>query len=307
MKIIPPPIGTTLVAPYLITDAMLVSSTAAEPGMGETVWVSGATYADKVERIRTQTHRRYQRNGAGTGTTPPESDPINWIDVGPTNKWAMFDLYKNTATVVTSPLTVVLAPGKRINSFGIVGLKANGVRVQLAVGSTIYYDRTLNTLLRNTMTWTDYLFAAFKYQSNAVLFDLPPVAGATLIITITGGAVECGGVIFEMAVDAGRVLSDAVNDGLNFSKVDRDKFGGADFLAKRSIQTADLRLLINKYQVPSLLALRRDLNAVPALYSGLDDKTEDDYFEAVLFVGFYKRFSISLSHPPIVSMALEEI
>lgn len=300
MKVIPP---------LTVTDAMLVSSTAAEPGTGETVWVSGTTYALKDVRIRTQTHRKYERNIAGAGTIPPELDTVNWIDVGPTNRQAMFDLYRNTATVLASPLTVVITPGKRINSFGIVGLKANSVRVQLDVGATSYYDRTLNTLLRNTMTWTDYLFGAFKYQRSAVLFDLPGVAGATLTITISGGTVECGGIIFEQFIDAGRVLSGASNDGLNFSKIERDGFGNAVLVPRRTVPKVDVKLLVKKYQVDSMLALRKDLNAVPALWSGLDDKATDDYFEALLIIGIYKSFLISLDHPEnaSVSLTIEEI
>lgn len=298
-----------VIPPLTVTDSMLVSSTAAEPGPGETAWVSGTTYALGDVRIRTQTHRKYERVVAGAGTTPPESDLVNWIDVGPTNRWAMFDLYRNTATAVASPLTVVLTPGKRINSFGIVGIKANSVRVQLKVGATSYYDRTLNTLLRNTMNWTDYLFGSFKFQPSAVLFDLPPVAGATLTITISGGAVECGGIIFEMAVDTGRVLSGASNDGLNFSKIERDAFGNAVLVPRRTVPKVDLRLLIKKYQVDALIALRKDLNAVPALWSGLDDRVSDDYFESLLILGIYKQFSISLDHPEnaFVNLTLEEI
>ena len=55
-------------------------------------------------------------------------------------------------------------------------------------------------------------------------------------------------------------------------------------------------------------SVRRLTNAVPALWSGLDDQ-ESGYFSALLIVGVYKRFTISMDQPEdaLISLELEEV
>ena len=64
-----------------------------------------------------------------------------------------------------------------------------------------------------------------------------------------------------------------------------------------------------KSRVNKIIEVRESLNAVPALWSGLDDKDTHGYFDAVLIFGIYKEFSISLDYPDYakVTLQLEEI
>lgn len=299
-----------VIPPTTVTDAMLVSSTAPEPGAGEIAWVSGTTYAIGDERILVSTHKVYTRRTAGAGTIPPNLDPTNWLETRPTNKWSMFQTDRNQQTVIASPLTVVINLPKRINSVGIVGLEGNAVTVELKVGATVYFTRTVNTLLRNTLTWTDYLFGAFRYQESLVMFDLPPVTGATLTITITGGTCKCAGVFFNMNVYMGRILKGAKVDSDNFSKFERDPYGTlSTLIPKRTVPKHAYTLLVQNDRVETLRALKKTMNAVSGLYSGLDDKSEDPRYESLLCVGVYRGFSFNFEHTnhTLVDLQLEEM
>ena len=97
-----------LIRPTTLTDAMLTSSTA--PENDHPVWASGTAYALGAKVILTATHRRYEALVASTGVNPA-SDPTKWLDLGPTNRWAMFDDRVGTATTKAGSLQVVLAPG----------------------------------------------------------------------------------------------------------------------------------------------------------------------------------------------------
>tara|TARA_R110000772_G_C13310282_1_gene440291 strand:+ start:26701 stop:27903 length:1203 start_codon:yes stop_codon:yes gene_type:complete len=78
----------------------------------------------------------------------PEIATAFWLDVGPTMRYAMFDLSRNTQTVGTSPMTVVVTPAQRINTVGLVGMAANEASLKVtsvANGGIIYplaYDAT---------------------------------------------------------------------------------------------------------------------------------------------------------------------
>jgi hypothetical protein len=301
------------VIPHItITDAMLTSSTAAEPGAGETLWNVGTAYSVAQTCYLATTHRRYECLIAHTGASPDVNltgTTPKWLELGPTNKWSMFDTLRNTATTVTSPLTVVIALDQRIDSLALIGLVGTSATITMTVGATTVYSYTTSLTLRNTLTWSGYYFGTFGQQKALVRFDLPPYASAVLTITITGTTVACGGVVLGTAVDIGKTQYNPVSGALNFSRIDRDVFGNAVLLQRRSVPRTDQTLLADKAKVNKIIEVRESLNAVPALWSGLDDKDTHGYFDAVLIFGIYKEFSISLDYPDYakVTLQLEEI
>lgn len=304
MKVIPP---------LTITGAMLTSSTAAEPSSGETAWASGGTYALGDQRIRTATHRTYECVLAHTGvTTAPESDTTHWLDVGPTNRWAMFDLERSSQTSVTSSnLVVVLAPGKRINSLGLVGLQAGQVTVQMHEGATQVYTKTQSLLTRNTTTWTQYFFGEFRPRRAFVTFDLPLSSTATLTVTLTpnDGAAKCGGLVIGMVEDLGTIIDKPVSDVNNFSRVTRDEFGTATLNKRRNVPLLQHRVHSPAARLDRLRELRDTLDATPALWSGADDRQTSNFFDTLLLAGIAKKWSIGMDSPlSVVSdLQLEEI
>lgn len=279
-------------------------------GPYERVWVSGTAYLSKDEVIRTGIHRKFTRISAGSGTIVPELDPQNWKDIGATRKWAMYDLKSSQQSVAPSPLTNVLQLPSRIDSIGLTGLYGSSVRLLLTVGATVYYDKTISLLLRNTRTWSDYFFGAFRYRPALVAFDIPPVSGATLTITITGSTVKCGRVFLGRAVDMGLATEDAENDVLNFSEIERDFDGSIATLVPRpTVPKANLTLRATADMVNKLRDLRVDTNAKVALWSALDDQIGSNWFDAFLIPGIWRVFTINAKRHPSanVSLQLEEI
>jgi hypothetical protein len=257
------------------------------------------------------------QSGVHTATANPNKghDPVTddgswWNDVGPSSKWAMFDLLRNTGTTGSSPLTASITPGQRIDSIGVVGMVADTVTVDVAVGGATVYTASADLLNRPIGGWYDYFFGAFRYRQEFARFDLPPYTNAVITITLTrtNGPVTCGGVVLGSSVYLGRTLHQAESDALNFSKIDRDDFGTATLVPRRSVPKTVQSLRCKKSEVDRVLQLRDDLNAAPALWSGLDDQ-DSGYFSALLIVGVYKRFSISMDQPEdaLISLELEEV
>ena len=69
------------------TDAILTYSNILEDEYP--LWVSGTTY--NVDDKVIYNHRIYNRIIGGDGTTTPILDLTNWLDLGATNKYRMFD------------------------------------------------------------------------------------------------------------------------------------------------------------------------------------------------------------------------
>jgi hypothetical protein len=302
MKVIPP---------LTITTALLTSSTAAEPGPGETAWNAATNYTVGQRAIRTTTHRVYQAIVAGVDAGVPESTPARWLDVGPTNRYAMFDLERNSATVDASTITVVIAPGKRVNAIALLGLVADHVDITMTVGGIPVYTYSEDLSTRTTTSWTEYFYGEFGTRPAVVRFDLPLYSTAVLTVTlsISTGNVMCGALCLGTAVDLGRIQINPRSDALNFSRIERDGFGNATLVPRRTVPKTTQTLLVDKGRVNKLIDVRTALNAVPAVWSGLDDATGDGYFDSLLILGIYKQFSIDLSLEThaIATLELEEI
>ncbi len=256
-------------------------------------------------------HRNYESLiGSNTGNPPPIDDGTKWLDLGPTNRWKMFDLLRSTGTEVASPLTVVVTPGERVDSIALVGMIADEVTIEVSSGGDIVYSYTENLNTRATVSWYTYFFGAFSYKAALALFDLPPYVDASITVTLTRatGNVVCGGLLMGRSVYIGKTLHNAESDALNYSTVDRDTFGDATLVPRRSVPKTVQRVVCDRTNVNRVTRIRTDLNAVPAIWSGLDDASHG-YFEPLLILGVYRQFTIAMDQPDqaTVTLELEEV
>lgn len=204
-----------ILVPITITDAMIgAGTTIAEPASGETAWVSAGTYVLGDRRIRATTHRVYECVQAHTGRTAlPEVDTAFWLDAGPTQRYAPFDTYTNTAATATTSITYVLSPGyfNAISLYGLTGTQIV-VSVKDAPGGTeIYrYPATGAASLTEPPTgWYDYMFGKRRPIQKLVLSNLPIRPTAELTITVTAAAGATVGIGMINVGDLTPLLGDA--------------------------------------------------------------------------------------------------
>lgn len=301
-----------VVPPITITDAILTSSTVAEPsGADPSAWSNATAYVIGNLVYLASTHRVYECIQGNTNHDP-STDTANtyWIDAGPTNRWKMFDLLRSTGSIGSSPMTVVLTPGVRVDSIGAFGLVADSITVTVTSDGDEVYSASLDLRTRETVTWYDYFFDDFDIRSEFARFDLPPYTDAVVTVTLTRatGNITCGGIVLGRFVDLGRTIHGAQNDADNFSKIARDDNGVATLQQKRTVPKNNATTILRKEAVNKALKAREDLNAVPAMWSGLDDATSG-YFAPLLILGVYKQFTITMDQPDTatLTLSLEEI
>lgn len=294
----------------------LISSTVPEPDTGEATYSAGTPYALGATVISTTTHRVYESLQAANAGNPLPVPPLTetdwWLEVGVTNRWASLDAARNTRSSGTSPMVVVIEPGARINSVAVMGMEADTLRIEMINGGAVVYDKSFDLKLRRVRDGYEYCFKPFGLQQSVLQFDLPPFFSAQVRVTLTRstGTVKLGSLFVGNYIYLGEMENGADNDGLNFSVVDRDVFGNATLVPRRSIPVTTQTCLIDKQHVNDILDARVRLNAVPAVWSGLDDRGSSDWFEAFLIAGIYKQFTIdtrySATHA-LVTLKLEEI
>lgn len=177
-----------ILVPLTVTSTMFgAGTTIAEPAAGETAWNAATNYTVGTEVIRTTTHRKYRNTIAGVDATLPENAPTRWLDVGPTRRYAPFDIYTSTAATGTTSFTYVLSPGffNSLSFYGLVGSTLT-VTVKTAPGGSVIYTSTQD-LYAQAAGLYEYLFTPLRQISRIVLKGLPISPTAELTVTVASG------------------------------------------------------------------------------------------------------------------------
>lgn len=204
--------GPFILVPITVTDAMISSSTAAEPGPGETAWVAATNYTVGTEAILVSTHMVYENLIGGIDATSPDASvrlaTPHWLEKRPTNKWAAFDGNISTQTAVVTPLTYVLLPGlfNVIDMFGLDGVSYT-ISVKDAPGGTVFFSQS-GDLTEPPMDHYDYYFGRIKPLTKVFVGNLVPYENPEVTITITAGA----GVTVKVGMIALGDLSNVITD-----------------------------------------------------------------------------------------------
>ncbi|NHZ40121.1 hypothetical protein [Massilia aquatica] len=289
--------GMKVIKPTTITTAMLTSSTVPEPHpeSGESLWVSGTTYGVGAMVIRTTTHMRYERTVAGTSTIVPENDLTNWIEAGPTLRWAMFDRKIGTATTAATAITVVTRPGS-ISGLGMLELVGRQVAVTLkdAPGGTTVYSRTVNLDGTQITSVYEWFFLDFEQLSDFVLTDLPQhYAACELTVTITSTKPVSVGVLqVGQVIAVGSAQKGATVGIIDYSKKEKDRFGNWDVVAGLFSKRGNLQVLTPAGEFNRIFRSLAGLRTIPCIYIGADQVG----FEPLIFYGFFKDFSMVIPY-----------
>jgi hypothetical protein len=264
-----------------------------------------------VHTAAASVHRLYESvTGSNVGNPPAIDDGTKWLDLGPTNLWSMFDLYRPSITWATSPVTFTLTPGRRVRSIFLGSMLADQVDVVMKVSGSPVYTATRTLLTRKTITYTDFCFKPFTQKPSVQLLDLPPYTAATIEVTITraNGPVGIGEVVIGNPVYLGKTQHGAEAKTRNYTKFDRNTDGTPTApVRRRNVPTSAQTIWFDKENAQILTELRDATNGVVAVWSGLDDDTSP-YFEPVLILGLATTFDINLAQPNtgILSLVAEE-
>lgn len=240
------------------------------------------------------------------------SDTTKWKYIGKTNRFRMFDYTRNNRTTALGSITVVFAPGKRIDSICLDGIQANSytVTVTSVLGGGTVFTSTGSLNTRIVRTWYEHLTVPFTTQKSLNFFNIPPYSDCvvTVTLTATSGNAELAALGVGREVYFGMTQYNAISDILNFSTVTRDEDGNAIMTKRRNIPKSRQTVFCDKLSVNKIMETRDMLNAEPAFWYGIESAT-DGYFEAVSMLGYYRDFTINVSYPEnaIVSFELERV
>jgi chitodextrinase len=284
-----------LIRPTTLTDAMLSSSTA--PENDHPVWVAGTAYAVGARVILTATHRRYEALAGSTGISP-SSDPTKWLDIGPTNRWAMFDARVGTATTRAGSLEVTLAPSAT-DGVALIDTDAETATVKLTVSGTQLYSRTQSFNAGGTAidSWFAWFFEPLGKKSSMLFLDIPVYETGVLTVTMArdnpADLVSCGTLLVGRQFDIGDTDHGVDLGIIDYSRKETDQFGVTSVVERAFAKRMTARVVMQTSAIDDVHRTLAAIRATPVLWIGSEG------FESLTVFGFYKEFSIDLAYPTV--------
>ncbi|MBP6708792.1 MAG: hypothetical protein KA223_06500 [Candidatus Accumulibacter sp.] len=263
--------------PIALTDAMFVSSTVPETDYA--AYAAGTTYAVGTRCISAVTHRIYESlRASNTGNDPTAI--VNragtapwWLEVGPTNRWAMFDSVVSTQTTVASPLTVVLRPGQ-FNAVYLGGLDADqlALTVRDAPGGAVIYDATLVLEGSAPADYYEHFFDRFKPQRDYLASGLDAYYTAEITLTLTkaSGSVKCGILALGDLKPLGATMYGAKAKPKTYSYIDIDDFGSLTIKRRKATTDVSLSAMLKLDEANTTLETIQSVLDVPCAWIGND-------------------------------------
>lgn len=293
-------------------EPIVLSTTGALPAglVAGTTYYTLATGADTFNLAATAGGVAINTTGAQSGVhtatsnankgkplpVAPEVQTDWWKESGTSLRHAPFDHRRNSQAVGASPMIQVFAPGERGNCIASLGMVADSITIEGRNGGVLVKSWTSTLRRRRTTRAYEYAFGKFETAPSYLVTDAPPFTGleVTVILTRSTGDVSCGSIIFGTAIDIGETQLGAESDILGLSLIEVDPISGeTELTPRRAIPLSNQVVKTPNALLGRVKDLREALNAVPALWFGLDDGL-DDRFELVLMLAVYERFKITL-------------
>jgi hypothetical protein len=238
----------------------------------------------------------------------PATRPDYWFDIGPANRWAMFDSVVGTRTVSATLIDVTLELTGRADSLALLEME-NAVSVQIIVTTVAegeVYNETFDlTATEGVGDWYAYFTEDIDRKTNLLVTELPSVSNPTVQVIIEGSVtaqLAIGLFVVGQAFNLGRTLHDGASVGIfDYSRKEVDDFGNVTVVPRAFSKRGSFQNLITKAQVDGVQSVLAAYRATPAVYSASED------YDATLIFGFVKDFQIEIAYPneSLVSLEIE--
>lgn len=257
-------------------------------------WDAGATYAEGDRVIRTTTHKVYQSLQAGNVGKEPADQIGNaawWVEVGPTNAFALFDSLNGTITTRADEIDVTLAVPGRVDGLALVNISGSEAEVIVSTEAMGEIYAKTHSLIepRDTDGWYAYFFDPLARKSDLVLTDIPPDSNPTIRVILRdgSGAPSIGSLVVGQTSWIGMAVKGAQVGIQDFSRKEADEFGVYTIVERNFSKRLAVRTIIENADFDRIYNRLAALRATPIVWI-----TEPSLTATVVY-GFFRSFAAS--------------
>ena len=271
----------------IVTSTNVVESVAAYAG--------GTTYG--LGDTGRYNYRIYESlQASNTGHQPDLTASATWwLDIGPANQWAMFDLINGTVSTATGSIDITLTLTGRVDSvalFNVSGASSVRVVVSTVADGTVYDVTTSMTSTSGINDWYSYFFEDIVLLDTFFKTALPLYPNPIVRIVITGATVTCGTVVVGQSKNLGKTLHDGAAVGItDYSRKETDDFGNYTLVERAFARRGSFQLRLPRASVDEVQRILSDYRATPAVYAATTEYSSTQIF------GFFREFNIEIDRP----------
>ena len=301
------------IPPADLGDEVLAASNVPATDPGEDEWDSGTTYSQgDIVTVLGTTQRRFESVDDNNEDNFPPDSPNDWLDLGATNRWRMFD--GGTGTITTNPesVEVTIEPDGFVNSLSFFTLDASEISIKVTQSGDLVYEESVKIPLQTSSSnWYSYFFKTFGERfRDTVALNIPPVPDPVITITMSreGGVAGIGLILAGRQQPLGTALYGSSVGIQDFSIKENDAFGNPTVVERAFVKRADLDVRLNSQDVSRVQRILAELRATPTVYIGSPQAClfcpDPIHGETIVF-GYYRDFDIVLQDRVSSSATLE--
>lgn len=250
----------------------------------------------------------YKAKGTTTGDIPELDDKTNWVSLGATERYEMFDTYVMTDTVSSTGDIVIDLHCRKISAFAFMNVQASAIEIEMWEGSEladkIEANRVTNAswdeggtkkiipLKGSSNGYFQYFWENFKRVRDVSTFDIPLRYNSVIQVTFkkySGLDCSVGQVLPGRKYYLGSSQFPA-NPGFDdYSIISENENTGAVYLRKGNYKKKlDLEIIVKggAQSVNRAISLITQLRGTPTIWEGNQNGTE---YDGLLVYGYFKK------------------
>lgn len=287
-----------IIKPKVITNTIFKGSNVPENDHPE--WLVTSTYQIGNKVIVTgETHEIFESLVNGNIAKDPPTEPTQWLSLGATNRWKVFDKKISDPTINPTSITYQLQDAASvINAMSFFGLVAQTVNLTVTADGTEVYNKTAD--LNNTVDvtdWYSYFFTEITTDTETSFLDIPPFINSVLAITVTNAAgsnAQVGQIVSGFLTNIGLTTYGTSISIEDYSTKEVDAFGNFVITKRAFANIGDYNIAFNTQNARRIQNTLAALRAEPIVFIGSDDTSY-----GLTLYGFYRRFDLTLETPSL--------
>jgi hypothetical protein len=291
-----------VIIPLKMTDAILTNSNVPEDDFPE--WNSSVSYTTGQKVIVLSTHRIYEALQNNTNVNPVTDTAETWLDIGPTNRWSVFDGAIESQTTQFQTVEYEFTSDGTYSGIALLNMEASQVTVDIldsieGAQPTLTFSLVDNS---NVFDWFSYFFFPILSKKDLIVSNLPIFANSVITINVTAlETVKIGEIIIGEDLILGKSLLGGRLGIEDFSTKQKDVFGRTFIFERAFANTVDFQFSFPISSARRVSLVLAELRARPAVYY-----TEPSLIEYGANVyGFPRDFRINLETSNVAFATLE--
>lgn len=293
-----------IIRPIHSLCSSIASSNIAQPNA---LWLVGTTYAiGDIVRVDDCGSILYESLTASNLGNDPETTPLDWLPIGVSNYFAMFDEKNGTQTESLDTIEVVINFTQVVNSLALVNMDALSVTFQVWNSGddwtidTPVLDETVSMRDYGVSSWYEYATYQIVAKKNYVNFDFPTFIGGIgrLLVDYTGSTAKLGSLIYGNQLDLGHSLYGAGVGIKDYSTKEVDLFGNYQIVERGYRDVISDSVFVGNSRTREIKDVLAYYRATPLLWSA------DETLEALIAYGFYTNFDMTITSPAGSNLSL---